>query len=58
VLTRVAKATPVLGFLPPALAELLGACLAKDPNVRATVRPVLDFVECRADIETVGAVVR
>jgi serine/threonine protein kinase len=69
--TRVAKASPVLGFLPPALVELLGACLAKDPNARATARQVLDFVERRApappdtvwpppvllaDIEAVGVV--
>lgn len=44
---RIAKASPVLGFLPPALAELLGACLAKDPNARATARQVLDFIDRR-----------
>lgn len=42
---RIAKASPVLGFLPPGLAELIGACLAKDPNARATARQVLDFVQ-------------
>ncbi|NUP46468.1 MAG: serine/threonine protein kinase [Catenulispora sp.] len=46
--TRIAKASPVLGFLPPGLAELIGACLAKDPNARATARQVLDFVQQRA----------
>ena len=41
---RIAKASPVLGFLPPSLAELIGACLVKDVNARATARQVLDFV--------------
>ncbi|GAA1972551.1 serine/threonine-protein kinase [Catenulispora subtropica] len=44
---RLAKASPVLGFLPPALAELIGGCLAKDPNARATARQVLDFIDRR-----------
>jgi serine/threonine protein kinase len=44
---RIGKASPVLGFLPPALAELIGGCLAKDPNARATARQVLDFVDRR-----------
>lgn len=42
---RIAKASPVLGFLPPHLAELIGACLAKDPNARATARQVLEFAQ-------------
>jgi serine/threonine protein kinase len=41
---RIAKASPVLGFLPPSLAELIGACLVKDVHARATARQVLDFV--------------
>jgi serine/threonine protein kinase len=44
---RIAKASPVLGFLPSALRELIGGCLAKDPNARATARQVLDFVDRR-----------
>jgi serine/threonine protein kinase len=44
---RIAKASPVLGFLPPALAELVGGCLVKDPNARATARQVLDFIDRR-----------
>lgn len=70
VLTRVGKSSLVLGFLPQPVAELLGACLARDPNARATASQVLEFVERRgsapvgwppagltADIEAVGAAV-
>ena len=44
---RITKASPVLGFLPPALAELIGGCLAKDPTARATARQVLEFIDRR-----------
>ncbi|GAA2065642.1 hypothetical protein GCM10009839_91650 [Catenulispora yoronensis] len=44
---RIAKGTPVLGFLPPVPAELVGGCLVKDPNARATARQVLEFIDRR-----------
>jgi protein kinase-like protein len=56
VMYRVVHAEPVLTGVPPRLRELIGACLAKDPAARPTLRTLAGAISSRLDATGPSAV--